>query len=132
RPPVRVVSFDRNGWSACSEMAGQIGPKRLVRFERNGWSDSTEIRTQAYARPSPDSIRVEAPAALVRADIRGPAGHGCGGLSIQADYRIRRRPVHVANIPGTLESIGAEAVAARRRVCTVSRTTLLPAKCCLT
>src|SRR5690606_9930321 len=44
----RLVSFDRNGWSACSGMGGQIGPKRLVRFEQNGWSDSSELRTLRF------------------------------------------------------------------------------------
>jgi hypothetical protein len=44
--PPRLVSFDRNGWSACSEMGGQIQPKWVVSFERNDWSDSAEIRRQ--------------------------------------------------------------------------------------
>src|SRR5690606_13075044 len=66
----------RNGWSACSEMAGQIGPKRLVGFERNGWSDSTEIRTPVLPPCSPAGLR--APRRFGAAQrVLGPAACHC-------------------------------------------------------
>src|SRR5690606_28861902 len=55
-----LVSLLRNGWSASSEMGGQLGAKRVVNFGRDThltlWRRQWPIRRERFAFPKHRSI----------------------------------------------------------------------------
>ena len=39
----QAVNFDRNRWSLCSGIGGQVGPEWVVTLDRNKWSCSSRV-----------------------------------------------------------------------------------------